>query len=41
MPVFISGGFNHEALVWPVAIDTLAERQAAFARSPVYVQQLL
>jgi len=41
MPVFISGGFNHEALVWPVAIDTLAERQAAFVRSPIYVQQLL
>jgi hypothetical protein len=41
MPVFISGGFNHEALVWPAGMDTLAARQAAFARSPIYVQQLL
>ena len=40
-PIFISGGFNHEALVWPAATDTLAERQAVFARTPVYVQQLL
>lgn len=41
MPIFISGGFNHEALVWPAATDTLAERQAVFAASPIYVQQLL
>jgi hypothetical protein len=41
VPVFISGGFNHEALVWDSGIDTLAKRQAAFARSPIYVQQLL
>ena len=40
-PIFISGGFNHEALVWPIATDTLAERQAVFARAPIYVQQLL
>jgi|SRR6476620_11121445 hypothetical protein len=41
IPVFVAGGFNHEALVWPAALDTLAERQAAFAGSPIYVQQLL
>jgi hypothetical protein len=41
VPVFISGGFNHEALVWNAATDTLAERQAVFAGSPIYVQQLL
>lgn len=41
VPIFISGGFNHEALVWHATLDTLAKRQAAFARSPIYVQQLL
>jgi hypothetical protein len=40
-PIFISGGFNHEALVWPIATDTLAERQAVFIRTPIYVQQIL
>jgi len=40
-PIFISGGFNHEALVWPLATDTLAERQNVFARTPIYVQQIL
>jgi Bacteriophage lambda head decoration protein D len=41
IPVFVSGGFNHEALVWPSFIDTLGERQSAFVGSPIYVQQLL
>jgi len=41
VPIFISGGFNHEALVWHATLDTLAKRQAAFVRSPIYVQQLL
>ena len=41
VPVFLTGGFNHEALVWPVGINTLALRQLAFSRSPIYVQQLL
>ena len=41
VPVFVSGGFNHEALVWNAAIDTLAERKAVFAGSPMYVQQVL
>jgi len=41
VPIFISGGFNHEALVWHANLDTLAKRQAAFAGTPVYVQQLL
>ena len=41
VPIFISGGFNHEALVWHATLDTLAKRQAAFAGTPVYVQQLL
>lgn len=30
-PVYVGGIFNHAALVWPVAYDTFAERQAAFA----------
>jgi hypothetical protein len=30
-PYWDGGCFNHEKLVWPAAIDTLAERQAAFA----------
>ena len=41
VPVFLTGGFNHEALVWNAAIDTLAERKAVFAGSPMYVQQVL
>lgn len=28
---YTGGDFNHEALVWPVAINTLAERRAAFS----------
>lgn len=30
-PYYTGGDFNHDALVWPVAIDTLAERRAVFA----------
>lgn len=32
-PYFTGGDFNHAALVWPVAIDTLAERRAVFAHT--------
>ena len=28
---YTGGDFNHAALVWPAATDTLAERRAAFA----------
>jgi hypothetical protein len=31
VPIYTGGFFNHEALVWPPAVDTLAERRAAFA----------
>lgn len=31
-PVYEEAVFNHEILVWPAAADTLAERQAMFAR---------
>lgn len=40
-PSFVGGIFNHEALVWPVAIDTLDERKAAFAGTPIGVRKLL
>lgn len=30
-PYYTGGDFNHAALVWPAATDTLAERRAAFA----------
>lgn len=32
-PYYTGGDFNHAALVWPAAIDTLAERRAAFAQT--------
>jgi hypothetical protein len=41
VPVFISGGFNHEALLWPAGMNSLATRKMAFQGTPVYVQQLL
>lgn len=31
VPMFVGGFFNHEALVWNAATDTLAERVAVFA----------
>jgi hypothetical protein len=31
-PVYEEACFNHEILVWPAAANTLAERQAMFAR---------
>lgn len=37
--IYTAGFFNHEALVWPAGAthDTLIERQAAFARTPVRI----
>lgn len=40
-PYFTGGTFNHQALVWPASIDTLAERKLAFAGSNIGVRQLL
>lgn len=40
-PVYIGGFFNHEALIWPVAADTLAERKAAFDGTPINIGKLL
>lgn len=33
-PYYISGDFNHEKLVWPEGVDTLAERKALFFSNP-------
>ena len=37
--VYVAGFFNDAALVWPVhaSYDTLIERQAAFARTPIRI----
>lgn len=32
-PYYTGGDFNHAALVWPAATDTLAERRAVFAQT--------
>jgi hypothetical protein len=34
---YTAGFFNHDALVWPAAIDTLAERKAAFAGTQIRI----
>jgi hypothetical protein len=40
-PYYSGGSFNHEALVWPAADDTLAERRVAFNGSNINVASLL
>jgi hypothetical protein len=37
--VYVGGFFNDAALVWPAhaSLDTLIERQAAFARTPIHI----
>lgn len=37
---FCGGFFNHEILTWPAALTTLAQRKAAFLRTPVYIGEL-
>lgn len=34
-PFYKGGFFNHAALVWPASITTLAQRRAAFDRTPI------
>lgn len=41
LPFFVGGVFNHEALVWPAAIATLAQRRRVFAGTDIGVRQLL
>lgn len=40
-PFFTGGIFNHEALVWPASVSTLAARKAAFAGTNIGVRKLL
>lgn len=35
--IYTAGTFNHNALVWNAASDTVAERKAAFARTPIQI----
>lgn len=39
-PYYTSGQFNPEALVWDSSLTTLAQRQAAFANSPVMIKAI-
>ena len=34
-PIYTGGCFNHEVLVWPASLTTLAQRRAVFDRSPI------
>jgi hypothetical protein len=40
VPYFSSGYFNHAALSWPAALDTLAKRKAFFAGTPIQVGEV-
>lgn len=40
-PYYNGGTFNHEALIWPVAVTTLQARKAAFDRTPITVERIL
>lgn len=40
-PMFVGGVFNHEALVWPAGIATLAQRKAVMSGTMLGVRQLL
>lgn len=41
LPYFTGGVFNHEALVWPAGLNTLADRKRAFDGTNIGVRQLL
>lgn len=41
LPIFTGGVFNHQALVWPAGVTTLAARKAIFDGSNIGVRQLL
>lgn len=41
LPIFTGGVFNHEALVWPAGVATLAQRMMGFAGTNIGVRQLL
>jgi hypothetical protein len=37
--VWVSGEFNHDALIWPAALPTLIKRRKAFACTPVMISK--
>lgn len=39
--IYVMGNFAHDALVWPAAWDTYAERVAAFARTGIVIGKLV
>lgn len=40
LPYYVSGFFNHEALVWPSDITTLADRKAVFVGTEIQIGSL-
>ncbi len=39
-PIYVGGCFNAAALVWNAATDTMPERRAAFARTPIVIEHI-
>ena len=40
VPIYVGGCFNHAALGWPAALDTLAERRNAFIRTNITIESI-
>lgn len=40
LPYYVSGFFNHEALVWPATLTTLAQRKAVFVGTEIQIGSL-
>ncbi len=40
VPYFSGGVFNHAALIWPAALDTLAKRKAFFGSSSIQIDSI-
>lgn len=38
--IYVAGCFNHAMLVWNAATDTVPERKAAFARTPILIEEI-
>ena len=41
VPYYDAGKFNHEAIIWPAAVDTLAKRKALLHGTPIFVGHLI
>lgn len=39
-PVYLAGVFNHEVLIWPIGMDTITDRKAAFDGTSISVKGL-